>query len=303
MGQFMANMQKNLNTAKLKIQKKSPEICLVLGITCFVGAIVTSNRATLKAKDVLELHKERMAEAEEANDVATEEDGFDIQKEKTAIVVKTGVSMVKLYALPVGLSVAAIRFLVKGHNTLNDRYLGAVSAFNGVSGLFNSYRERVRKEEGIEKDRHYYYGTKEVTHEKHSVDADGNEYTEPVVVEDVDEEFPEGTFTLFFDENHPEWDASPTYNRMLLLGRLNMCNDILHSKGYLTFNQAKDVFGFEDADDPVGMITGWIDDEPDKKVDIGIFDPTNEQNRLFVNGKSNVAILQFNVDGIIWDKI
>ena len=56
-----------------------------------------------------------------------------------------------------------------------------------------------------------------------------------------------------------------------------------------------------------GQIVGWIYDEKnpvgDNFVDFGIYDVNNEAKRDFVNGYERSILLDFNVDGNIWDKM
>ena len=54
-----------------------------------------------------------------------------------------------------------------------------------------------------------------------------------------------------------------------------------------------------------GQIVGWVYDEKspvgDNFVDFGIYNPNSEAVRNFVNGYERSILLDFNVDGPIWD--
>ena len=54
-----------------------------------------------------------------------------------------------------------------------------------------------------------------------------------------------------------------------------------------------------------GHVVGWIYDEKnpvgDNYVDFGIYDLYNERSRAFVNGYERTILLDFNVDGNIWE--
>ena len=166
----------NLGNTKfgMQVRKNSPEICLALGMVGFVGTIVLSCRATLKAEEVIDRHNDRMKKMKEAIEVADEGE-FDSKREKAVIFAHTAVDFMKLYAPSAALGAISMACFTQTYRTLNGRYIGAVSAFNGVTEAFQAYRNRVIEEEGVEKDRHYRYGSKYTTAEVVTVDEKGKE--------------------------------------------------------------------------------------------------------------------------------
>lgn len=54
-----------------------------------------------------------------------------------------------------------------------------------------------------------------------------------------------------------------------------------------------------------GAVVGWISGgDGDNYVDFGVFIPdADDRVRDFVNGREGSVLVDFNVDGIIWDKI
>ena len=105
----------------------------------------------------------------------------------------------------------------------------------------------------------------------------------------------------FFDSSNPNWDKNPTFSMMWLRGQQNILNDILHTRGHVFLNEVYDALGFPHT--PQGAVLGWIDGEGDNCIDFGLYDPNKENVRRFVNGVDNVIMLEFNHDGVIWDKI
>ena len=82
-------------------------------------------------------------------------------------------------------------------------------------------------------------------------------------------------------------------------------NDKLRARGYVFLNEV-----YERLDIPTtraGQCVGWIynPDRPngDNYIDFGMYDITREPTREFVNGLERVILLDFNVDGVILDKI
>lgn len=62
------------------------------------------------------------------------------------------------------------------------------------------------------------------------------------------------------------------------------------------------MLGFEHSQ--AGSVVGWvISKDGDNFVDFGIYDYSSEKARDFVNGYERSILLDFNVDGVIYDKI
>jgi hypothetical protein len=105
-----------------------------------------------------------------------------------------------------------------------------------------------------------------------------------------------------FDESCPNWDKNPEMNLLFLKLAEVYCNEKLKSKGYLFLNEVYDQIGLPRS--KAGQIVGWVYDEKnpigDNYVDFGIYKTSNAS---FVNGYERSIWLDFNVDGIIMDKI
>jgi hypothetical protein len=55
-----------------------------------------------------------------------------------------------------------------------------------------------------------------------------------------------------------------------------------------------------------GSVVGWVitkEGTGDNFIDFGVFDGDNPRARDFVNGREGSILLDFNVDGVIYDKI
>ena len=113
-------------------------------------------------------------------------------------------------------------------------------------------------------------------------------------------------YSFFFDECSPNWSKDAEYNKMFLLKQQNYFTDRLRRKGHLFLNEVLDGLGIDRTS--VGAVAGWVysedpDHEGDNFVDFGIFDITSAANRRFVNGYEKNILLNFNVDGVIYDRI
>lgn len=294
--------------AEFTIKKNSPEILLGAGIVGFVGTVVLACRATCKADEVLEFHRKKIKDIEDAKEIADAdpegEMSYDIEiyrQDKAIRYLKTTGSLAKLYAPTVAVGTLSLACILTSRNIMQKRYLGVVAAYNGLSAAFEEYRKRVRDEYGEGLDKHFRYGT---TYDELPVyDENGKKTKEKEQVEKTETEMvmPTDDSCRFFDSSNPNWDKNPTFSMMWLRGQQNILNDILHTRGHVFLNEVYDALGFPHT--PQGAVLGWIDGEGDNCIDFGLYDPNKENVRRFVNGVDNVIMLEFNHDGVIWDRI
>ena len=112
-------------------------------------------------------------------------------------------------------------------------------------------------------------------------------------------------YAKFFDESSPAWTKDAGYNLAYLRQQQQYANDLLKLKGHLYLNEVYDMLGIPRTKE--GQVVGWVysTDNPigDNFVDFGIFDTQNEAARAFVNGYERTVRLDFNVDGIIIDRV
>lgn len=294
--------------AEFTIKKNSPEILLGAGIVGFVGTIVLACRATCRADEVLEFHRRKIKDINDAKEIADAdpegEMSYDIEiyrQDKAIRYLKTTGNLAKLYAPTIAVGTLSLACILTSRNIMQKRYLGVVAAYNGLSAAFEEYRKRVRDEYGEGLDKHFRYGT---TYEELPVyDENGKKTKEKEQVEKTETEMviPADDSCRFFDSSNPNWDKNPTFSMMWLRGQQNILNDILHTRGHVFLNEVYDALGFPHT--PQGAVLGWIDGEGDNCIDFGLYDPNKESVRRFVNGVDNTIMLEFNHDGVIWDKI
>lgn len=87
------------------------------------------------------------------------------------------------------------------------------------------------------------------------------------------------------------------YCLMFLKYSERYANDILRERGHLFLNEVYEMLGLPRT--VAGQFVGWIYSE-DKGVSFGIY---SKDNADFINGCRAEVLLDFNVDGIIVDKI
>jgi hypothetical protein len=280
--------------AALKVRTGSPTLLFAAGVVGVVGTVVLASRATLKLSTILDETNDKLADVRSLQHKKYSED--DRTKDKVIVTAGAALSIAKLYAPAIGLGVLSIACLTGSHHILSKRNAAVTAAYAALERGFREYRARVVNDQGVDKDRQYLYGI-----EKEKVtetDADGNKKT-------VTRKVATGVspYGVLFHEGNPNWQRFPEYNFLFLRAIQNMANDRLNSRGFLLLNDVYDDLGVDRT--TAGCVVGWIrDGDGDGFVDFGIFDDLDTL-RLhdFVTGREGELFLDFNVDGIVYDKI
>ena len=293
------------NGAKGKVQKHSPEILMGVGVVGVIATTVTACRATMKLNDILDECVETRDKIKSVQENPAYEDRYsdeDAQKDLTINYVQTGVKVAKLYAPSVALGVLSIGCLVGSHSVMQKRNAALSAAYLTVDKSFKEYKQRVIDRVGEEVEKEIRYGIKAEEVVETVTDEDGNETT---VTETIKMMNPNlySDYARFFDESSPYWQKDPEYNLVFLKAQQQYANDLLRAKGRLFLNDVYDMLGIEKT--KAGQIVGWVYDpvnpNGDNFVDFGIYDMSKERVRAFVNGYEATILLDFNVDGNIWD--
>lgn len=306
--EFMTCVSRKLNHIGLSVKKHSPEILLGAGIVGVVTSAVMACKATTKVNDILEEAKQKIdsvhavieADAASENPEYSEEDG---KKALAVVYAKTGLEFVKLYGPSVTLGVVSIASILTSHNIMNKRNLALAAAYTAVDTGFKEYRGRVIERFGEALDRELKYDLKTQEIEEKTVDENGEEKVEKKTVETTSQPLTGSEFARFFDETCTGWTRDPERNKKFLVDQQRWANDKLKAKGYLTLNDVYEMLGMQIT--RAGSLIGWVYDPKSPTlsnfVDFGIFDIYKEENRAFVNGLEQSILLDFNVDGNIYD--
>ena len=290
------------------LKKYSPDICLGAGVILLVGGAVKACINTLELEEVIDKGKERIDNAKDLAEIKMNDDGDEIiiQNRKALAVAyaKTGFDIVKLYSLPAGAMVLGISSIVCGRNIMTNRQMAIVAAYETIDKAYRHYRERVIDMYGEDKDREIIYGTKKKKIEVESVNEDGEIIEEKkkveILPEDINPSFSQ--YAVIFDDANPNWNKNPLLNKTWLVQMQQYFNNLLKARGHVFLNEVYEQLGFEHTS--AGAVVGWIyGGFGDDYIDFGIFNETYKPARDFVNGYNNAVILDFNVDGVIYNQI
>lgn len=282
----------------LETQKNSPALLFGVGIVGVVGTAVLASRATLKLDEHLEATQEKLTLAKELyQQDHGDYDAMDYKQDVTYIYIRSALSIGRLYAPAVGCAALTVGSLAGSHHILSKRNAGLAAAYTALDKTFKEYRGRVVESLGEEEDRKFMHPSKTITEKK--IDEKGKETdVERTVLSDKGG----SPYTFFFDEMCQNWSKEHMYNQVFLQCQQSYANQRLRARGHVFLNDVLDSLGLERT--PAGAVTGWIwDGDGDNFIDFGVFRNDVFKSEQFVNGEERSIMLEFNVDGVIYDKI
>lgn len=300
----------NLATRKVKIKasKNSPEILLVAGIVGMVSAGVLACRATLKVVDLKEENEELerkidksigRTDSKTGEVIYTEEDA---ESDRHIIRVKTPFRIAAIYAPSVLLAGASIACLVGGHRIVKGRLGAMTAAYMAESDAFKEYRGRVKTRFGDVVDKELRYGCKV---EESETEKDGEKTTEQYGMLKENGHVKYSPHAVIFDRGQKGWDPDPQRTKFHLLQVQEYCNHKLKAQKSLFLNEVYDLLDVPRT--TLGSQVGWVYDEEnpvgDNYVDFGIFNLHSPKAKDFVNGWEQAIVLDFNVDGPIYERL
>jgi len=301
---------KTFGRQMLTLQEKSPVLLFGIGIVGVTATAVLASRATLKLGDVLE--KAEQAD-KEINDELTDDgaissehpNGKEWMQRKTRLRFQTAIEVAKLYAPSVIVGVASVGALTCSHIILRRRNVALASAYAVAQKGLDDYRNRVRKDQGPEKDREYMYGLgeREIVEETD---------TGPVVstISGYDQlaikNNPHTYARVFDSENKHFRPDIPNENQFFLNNIRSMAQELLDRRGYVFLNEVYDMLGFKPTE--AGQVVGWVstpkldaegNQENDCFIDFGVWMESVAEGKKWINGEKEAILLDFNVDGPI----
>lgn len=302
-GKVSATVMKVGGKALLKCKKASPEILLVGGIACVVGAVVTGIIATKKAYDdeeIVDIQAEIEDLSDELKDSQDKEEKKDIRRALLKKYWKLARKYARKYAIPFALTVAAIVMMLASHGILKTRYLGTVAAYTALDESFKDYRERVKSLVGEEKEMDCYNGTSpmDIIHD----DGEGNVTKKTERCKTIKTKA--SPYEFDFNKGTAPLDATMNTEHNFCFLKAQQCtaNDMLHARGHLFLNEVLDLLGMQRTSE--GAVLGWLDHgDGDGFVDFGFSDYYTDDISDAMDGRAPNIHLNMNCDGVIFEKI
>lgn len=283
-------------------RKYAPEILLGVGLTGAITAAVLACKASTKAELLYKQAKvniDRIHEAKEKYPLTVYSEQ-DYKQDLITSYTQSTVEFVKLYGPAVTLGIASIALILASHGMMSKRNASLIAAYKLIDDSFSKYRARVKAEFGEEKERKFRFNLVDEVNKKKP--KKGEEKTEELKAKIESDLFELSEYAKWFDENSPQWQKDNTHNMFFLQAQQTFANHLLQSRGHVFLNEIYDSLGFPRT--KAGAIVGWIKDHGDNRIDFNMYSPSSDVNRDFVNGyNQRRVLLDFNVDGIIYDMI
>ncbi len=313
--EIVTKMSGLLNKTSFQLKKHSPEILVAAGVVGAVTSAVLACKATTKIGEILERTKEdvdtihKCAEDENTSNEYTQEDA---KKDLTIVYAQSAFKLAKLYAPAVLLGSLSITSILASNNILRKRNIALGAAYAAVDKGFKEYRSRVVERFGAEVDRELRYNLKARKFEETVVDPEtGKEkkvkkngfVVNPSDISEYARFFEK--YTMDEDGNsilNPCWESNNEYNLMFIKAQERLANDMLKARKRLFLNEVYEMLGIPRT--KAGQVVGWVYDSENPKsdgyVDFGLY-ADNLSYSDYVNGYDPAILLDFNVDGNIWD--
>ena len=295
-----------LSSTQYQVKKHSPEILMVAGIAGTIVGTVLACKATTKVSEIIEEKNKNVEDVhtclEDNTKEYTEEDS---KKDLTIIYAQTGVKLFKLYAPAIGVMALSFASIITGHKVLKKRNIAIAAAYAAIDKGFKQYRKNVIKEFGEGVDQQMRFGLKSKEIKKKDKDGKTVKETEYYIDPDANPLDNISEYARFFDAASSNFAKDPEYNMMFLRRQQDYANEMLKSRGHLFLNEVYDLLDIPRS--KAGQVVGWVYDKNgntkgDNYVDFGLY--RNDQGtRRFINGLEYNILLDFNVDGVIYDII
>lgn len=291
----------------LVLSKHSPAMLSVIGGVGVVATAVLASQETLRVKEVIEPHVENLelisATLEDESKQYSDQDALH---DRTVIYARLGRDLLKLYAPALVVGVLTIASIAASHRISAKRIAGLTAAYGALDQSYRRYRGRVEQalgEEGMkELDTKIREQAKKDIAERRKPDADISE-----IGDSIFDLAGASQYAVLYDENAATWNKNRNLSMSILRAQESYANDLLNCRGYVMLNEVYAGLGLPQTS--AGAVVGWIrkdDGGADGYITFGDWD-ANYFDDIYkdVDGVCEARrwILDFNVDGVIWDRI
>lgn len=290
---------------KITLKEHSPELLLIGGTVAIVGGVVLACKETLKLEEIVDEHAKVMEEIEKTHELNPS--GYteaDVKHDKVVQISRTVVKVVKLYAPAATSLLTGFACIFGAHKLLRTRNAALLAAYKALEAEYEQYRKKVIEKEGEDADLDYRTGAKKIKEINGTEDC-------PVKPGDyiILDGTPTSIYARFFDSSNPHWVNDMDCNLAFITAQETTCTRLINRRGALMLNDAFDILGFKRS--TAAGYTGWLSKEYGGKDGYADFQIkhvwkrpySNEASNNYQQGWEHCLLLDFNVDGVILDKL
>lgn len=288
-----------------KVSYASPDILMVVGIGCLIGAGVKAACDTKNAMDILDEATDEIAKINE-NHTEEEMQLPAVKKEVRQVKIKTAGKLAWNYKYSIGLAVLGASCVGYGHHMVKAKWVGAAAAYNGLQASYDAAMDRAREKYGDAAVKYIKYGIQEEIVEKEVEDPEtGEKKIVNEVVDRVDERVGFPKDCMVFTPNsllYRECQGSLVYMRSQAEVYQDQLNRNYNQGLVITRNDiVKWLFGMDSPYfDDAGQILGYCKRDPENRknnakdcVDLGIFtflgvDPETGEEQMYLAIDPNI---------------
>lgn len=268
-----------------RLRRQAPNIAFSSGAATLVGAAVLACKSSMRLEAVIEEHKDSVAAVKEMHGhlKSVKPDDYnptEYRKDVGYVYLRTAGSLAKLYGPAVAAGAVGFGLLTAAHVTQARRNSALLAAYTSLSMAYEQYRAATKEELGDEPKRAFTFSSDDV--------------------EGLDLGAQSPYARLFYDANR-NWSKDPELRMAFLRAQENYMNQKLHSVGFVLLNEVYEALGM-DRTGP-GCIVGWLSNGDGDNYISFVPKTGDEQYDDFVTGVEDGIVLDFNVDGVIWDHI
>ena len=255
---------RTLNRGLLFARKNSDKIEFIAGSACVTAGTIMLIHDAEKISDA---QSEVMSRVQFIKDADNDPDGWEDKDERKRYVSETIKIAVKGYAKGCWKGVSLVAFgeflQYLSHATLTKKYNVVNTALAGTAAAFNSYRERVVKDQGAEKDYEYMTGGSMVSVEQK---PDGTVTTTEIPLHKMGDARTYIPHSFFLGDVKNFYLTSGNNGNVArgiddLLRALKTENNIAKIQGYIFENKAR--YAMDIPETVAGQAAGMFYEEPD----------------------------------------
>jgi len=293
---------RQLHRTGLVLRKYSPQLLVGSGIAAGVYAAVLGAKAHLKAEKALAPYLQSIASLKAIEGEFNTENNkpSDYTKALAKLYGLLGLELAKVYGPAASLGAAAIAAILSAHGLLSQRNAALMAGWKLVDEAFGKYRERIADEFGAEVDERVRYGLETKKIKTVTKGRDGKKKTKTTNKTVAPDYLEDSMYARLFEDSNPSWQNDHYMNHFFLSSAESYFNQRLIARGHVFLNEVYKHLGIKET--PYGQVVGWFleSDGGDNYIDfhLGEGDPAPE-----FGGVAEAILVDFNVDGPIWDKI